>query len=255
MKSKKDISKCRNIESRGKQDKSVFEIVIKVITILNVIVTISSYFIYETKLLELKTKYLGIENELRPREFDNNLKLTLYKEVKDAITTKDSIIQQATLIIVNNMLDYDPIFKNKLINILLQSTNSRKLIETQKKIDTFQEAERNIRPNIFTIDIFYLEQNIERTESLAIVVSSILKQKYSNFNIRKRLLPNNINSKLGYQIDHNQIRYDLDMDEKRLANEVLTEIRKYKVFLNEEPTLKRINNRTRNYLSIFIVGA
>ena len=110
MKSKKDISKCRNIESRGKQDKSVFEIVIKVITILNVIVTISSYFIYETKLLELKTKYLGIENELRPREFDNNLKLTLYKEVKDAITTKDSIIQQATLIIVNNMLDYDPIF-------------------------------------------------------------------------------------------------------------------------------------------------
>ena len=104
-------------------------------TILNAIITTSNYFIYEKKTIELNDNYLRIENELRPREFDNNLKLTLYKEVKDAITKKDSTIQQATLIMVNNMLDYDSIFREKLINVLLQSTNSSKLIETQKKID------------------------------------------------------------------------------------------------------------------------
>lgn len=252
---KKQKIKTKNEKLRFKRIKSTFAVIIMAMTILNAIITTSNYFIYEKKTIELNDNYLRIENELRPREFDNNLKLTLYKEVKDAITKKDSTIQQATLIMVNNMLDYDSIFREKLINVLLQSTNSSKLIETQKKIDTFMEAETSIRSSIFTIDIFYLEQNKEKTKPLAQVVSSILKQKYPNVNIRERLLPDNINSKLGYQIDHNQIRYDSDINEEKFANEILREIHKKNIFSNEEPTLKRIKNRTKNYLSIFIVGS
>ena len=84
MKNKK--SKRKNKKLRFKRIKSTFAVIIMAMTILNAIITTSNYFIYEKKTIELNDNYLRIENELRPREFDNNLKLTLYKEVKDAIT-------------------------------------------------------------------------------------------------------------------------------------------------------------------------
>jgi len=215
------------------------------------IFTLLNYLLYEKTNTEL-TNNLKIENELRPREFENNLKLTLYKEVKEAIGQKDTTMQNATLLVVNEMLDRDSVFRGKLINILLQSTNSRKLIETQQKLDVFQEGEVSIIPDKFTIDVFYLEDILKEAEPRADAVCSLIRSMYPKYIIRKRLLPKSINARIGYQIDFNQIRYDIGTEEAQIAKNILSEIKNNEIFQKEQPILKGINNNTKNYLSIFI---
>lgn len=216
------------------------------------IFTLLNYFLYDRANKEMTNNQLKIENELRPLEFENNLKLALYKEVKESIEQKDTTLQNATLLIVNEMLDGDSIFREKLINILLQSTNSQKLIESQQKLDEFKIGQASIRPGVFTIDIFYLEDFIKEAEPRAEAIYSILRSKYPNYNIRKRLLPRSINAKLGYQIDFNQIRYDIGTKEELLAKDILNEVQRNGIFQREQPVLKGISNDTKNYLSLFI---
>ncbi|MGI6343298.1 MAG: hypothetical protein ACOXZ9_10040 [Bacteroidales bacterium] len=221
-------------------------------TIIAGIFIFVNFIFYEKTNKKLNNDKIKIENELRLLEFENNLRLTLYKEVKEAIVQKDTIMQKATLLVVNEMLDDDYIFRDKLINVLLQSTNSQKLIKTQQRIDTFQEEQMSIESDKFTIDIFYLEDILDEAKPLAEKVYYLLCTKYPQYSIRKRLLPSSINSKIGYQIDFNQIRYDINTYEKLVAEDILFEIQKNNIFKKEQPTLQGINNDTKNYLSIFI---
>jgi len=223
-----------------------------VFTIIAGTFTLINYVFFDMTYKELANTKLKMENELRPREFENNLRLTLYKEVKEAIGQKDTLMQNAALLVVNEMLDTDSSFREKLINILLLSTNSQKLKETQQKLDEFQEGQVTIEPDQYTIDVFYLEDIEHEAEPRADAVCSVLQAKYPNYTVRKRLLPKSVNTRIGYQIDFNQIRYDTGTEEERLANDILKEITKHNIFQNELPALKGIKSNRKNYLSIYI---
>jgi hypothetical protein len=65
-----------------------------------------------------------IETELKQREFDNSLKLQMYGEVKEAILKQDAKVQSAVLLIVNEMLSADSLFR---ISIPRSFINRKKL--------------------------------------------------------------------------------------------------------------------------------
>lgn len=220
---------------------------------INLLAVIAIFCIYDKTNKELSNAKLKLETELLPLDHKNNLRLTLYNEVKNAISQKDTILHNATYFIVDEMLAEDSVFQINLKNILRSVSSSP--TQTQKKIDNFRE-EQNLLTTIdkFTIDVFYLEDILKEAEPRAEAVCSRLRSKYPEYLIRKRLLPKIINAKIGYQIDFNQIRYDVGSKEEQLAREILNEIQKYNIFSKEQPVLKGINQKgkTENYISIFI---
>ena len=167
----------------------------------------------------LKNLQTQMDNELRMKEFDNNLKLTIYKEVKDAIEQKDTSLQKATLIVVNEMLKDDTLFREKLKTVLFASSNSKKLIAVQQKIDQFSVDQKSANVKGFKIDVFYLDDIPDEARPRADRIVSLLREKYPNYTIRRRLLPKEINARSGYRIDANQIRFE--PVEKQIANDVL----------------------------------
>ncbi len=202
-----------------------------------------------TKLTNLKTQ---IDTELRQKEFNNNLKMTIYKEVKEAIAGKDTGLQNATLIVVNEMLKDDSVFREKLKTVLFASSNSKDLIKIQNRMVQFSENETITKTaaGSFTIDVFYLEDIPTESMPRADKVVSMLKTKFPNYTIRKRLLPKEVNARSGYRIDSNQIRFE--PDENNLANEIKQAIARDNIFQNEQPILRTTTNKTPGYLSIFV---
>lgn len=198
----------------------------------------------------LKNLQTQMDNELHKKEFENNLKLTIYKEVKDAIEQRDSSLQKATLIVVNEMLKEDTIFREKLKTVLFSTTNSKKLIAVQQKIDQFAVEQTTTTVNGFKIDVFYLDDIIGEAKPIAEQIVSLLHVKYPNYIIRLRLLPKEINAQDGYRIDANQIRFE--SSERVIANEVLKIIGDKKIFIKEQPQLIMTNYRTPNYISVFV---
>lgn len=200
----------------------------------------------EKKLKSLQTQ---MDNELRVKEFDNNLKMTIYKEVKDAIAQKDTALQNATLIVINEMLRDDTVFREKLKTVLFATSNSKKLIATQQKLDQFT-VENSTQVAGFRIDVFYLDDIPGEAKPRADKVVSLLQEKYPKYTIRLRLLPKEVNAQSGYRIDANQIRYE--KSESQIANEVIKLISVEKIFTHETPALKVISYKTPNYISIFV---
>ena len=144
----------------------------------------------------------------------NNLKIQMYGEVKEAISQDDEKLQNAVLLLVNEMLADDTLFREKLITILLASPNVDTSVKnTQKKIEEktnkFVSEERTVSTDKFTIDIFYLEDIIEEAKPRAEEIMAALNEKLGEkFQIRLRRLPRNINAKSGYRISANEIRYE-----------------------------------------------
>ena len=178
--------------------------------------------------------------------------MTIYKEVKDAIAGKDTGLQNATLIVVNEMLKDDTAFREKLKTVLFASSNSKDLYKVQKNIDQFAEAEIQTKTQTgkFTIDVFYLDDIPSESVPCTDKVVALLKTKYPGYNIRKRLLPKEVNARSGYRIDANQIRYE--PNESNMANEIKKAIESNKIFQNEQPFLRTTTNKTPGYISIFI---
>lgn len=197
-----------------------------------------------------------IENELRVKEFDNNLKMTIYSEVKDAITKKDTALQNATLIVINEMLEDDTLFREKLKTVLFASSNSKQLIAVQEKIDQFSNEQKVVEKTPanasgFKIDVFYLDDIMEEAKPRAEKIVSLLKRYYPENTVRLRLLPKEVNAQVGYRISANQIRFE--PDEKDIANEVLGVIMQNNVFQNEQPAMQQINYfKSPNYISVFV---
>ncbi len=194
---------------------------------------------------------IQIDNQLRQKEFDNNLKMTIYQEVKEAIKQKDdSTLQNATLIVINEMLKDDSLFKEKLKTVLFASTNSKKLIATQQKIDQFSVEQTSTPVNGFRIDVFYLDNILAEAKPRAEKIQALLQKKYPTYKVRLRLLPREINAQNGYRVDANQIRFE--PGEKQIANDVLKTIGAEGIFQKEQPIPHLTSNSTPNYISIFV---
>ncbi len=208
------------------------------------------FFLYGSTHKELTNIGLRIENELRPREFENNLKLTLYKEVKEAVGHKDTSLHKVTLLVVNEMLEHDSVFREKLINILLQSaTSPQSLLATQQRLDEFNASDTLPSTERITVDVFYLEDSESRSKPRAEAVRTLLQTRYPDYTVRVRLLPTSINVRSGYRIDRNQIRHDAH--EQQLATDILNTLKEGRI-LQHEPVLKRVKNNTYNYISVFV---
>ena len=222
-----------------KMEQNKKEIILKWMPIIFTIIagafTLLNYLLYDRTNHKLVNAKLEIDNTLRQLEFENNLKLTLYREVKDVIGQKDTALQNATLLVVNEILRNDTIFKENLVSILLQFTNSNTLLETQQKIDAFEKEERikeerikerEVKKNeknririgrnrsakidiTYSIDIYYLEDSTEELQAFTDSIAEKLRSKNPNDSIRPRLLPKNINVRKEYRVTSNQIRYNI----------------------------------------------
>lgn len=199
-----------------------------------------------------------IETEIKQREFRNNLKIQMFGEVKEAITKDDKKLQNAVLLLVNEMLADDSLFREQLITVLLSSPNiDASVIKTQKEIqvktDEFVKEQSRVVHNKFTIDIFYLEDVINESKPRAEKLERVLKEKLQgNYQIRVRMLPRAINAKTGYRITANEIRYE--EEEYKTALTISEIIAVEHIFELEKPRLKEINpsTQTPNYISIFV---
>ena len=82
------------------------------------------YFSIISKGLESEAQRIEIiatqlESDIRQNEFKNDLKIQMYGEVKEAIASEDEKLQNAVLLLVNEMLADDSTFREQLITILL----------------------------------------------------------------------------------------------------------------------------------------
>jgi len=209
----------------------------------------------ENKALNLSNTATRIETELKEREFSNTLKIQMYTEVKDAIAKHDRKLQNAVLLIVNEMLADDSVFRDKLVTILLSSPNTDDSVRVeQQKIEDkttkFKTEEKQIVENRFTIDVFYLEDVKKEAQPRADKIVAILSQRFGDFQIRKRVLPRTINARSGYRISQNEIRYEAE--EEPIAREVLNIIRDNNVFQLEQPKMRLITGKTPKYISVYI---
>lgn len=202
-----------------------------------------------------------LETDIRRREFGNNLKFKLYEEVRNAITENEPKIQDAVVLIINEMLADDSAYRAKLSNIILNSRNTapsvKASIQTTQKLEAVFASEQvktftTVRPsggnNRFVIDVFYLEDSKSESLPLAKKVESDLKAKFPENTIRVRMLPKSINARSSYGINTNQIRFE--PGEKKFAEEI-------RLHMLETNTLSQltayvVKNKTPNYLSVFV---
>ncbi len=200
-----------------------------------------------------------IETELRQREFNNNLKIQMYTEVKEAIVKEDKKLQNAVLLLVNEMLADDSLFREKLITILIASPNTdESVIKVQKEIETkaitFTKDEKLKQSGKFTIDVFYLEDIIKESEPRAQKIYTALKKEFpvTDYQIRVRRLPRYINAKTGYRISANEIRFE--PGEKEVADKILSVIKTQRIFEMEQPRKMIVSpgNTSPNYVSLFV---
>lgn len=249
----------------------------KWVTPLFAIITtaLGCYFYFITKNIDIqKAKLENLEKrlntELRQKEFNNTLKITLYKEVKEAIKSGDSNVQNATKIIVNELLQEDTVFREKLKTILISNAKNPAAMLKKENLnnyilETFANKKKSdstviIKNATFKIDIFYLEETtalLNEAKPRAEKLYTLLKQYYPKYTINIRLFPKEINAKAGYRIGSNQIRYEPKTNEQKIAEDVLNKISSYekqtsKIFDLETPKLYPVSNKTSNYISIFI---
>lgn len=213
-----------------------------------------------TKLTNLSTK---VDTELKQKEFSDNLKLSLFTQVKDAIEqkNKDTAIMKLTLLYVNTLLtdSTDSTYRESLKTILLSAVSGDKrqsLINTQNTIDSFKNEQAysgTAANNKFNIDIFYIEDNGLEAQKQAATIKQAIDNKYATlFNVRVRNLPSYINAQPGYRIDASCIRYE--KVETKQAEKILGVINDIGVLKPDNIELQPITYRTPNYVSVFIVG-
>lgn len=204
-----------------------------------------------------------LDTDIRKREFGNNLKFKLYEEVRNAITGREPKIQDAVVLIINEMLADDSLYRAKLSNILLNSQNTdaavkTNIVQTQKleytfvaeQTQTLATLSRTKNEDKFTIDVFYLEDVKQEARPGAEKIVKLLQAKYPQHTVRIRLLPKIINAKSGYGISSNQVRYE--PGEKKLAEEVIDYINGEKVFPREQLIGHPVLSKTAHYISVFV---
>lgn len=200
-----------------------------------------------------------IETELSVREFENNLKVQMYGEVKNAIADDNPKLQKAVLLLVNEMLadPRDTAFREKLITVLLASPQvGASVREAQDSIESvaavFQSDEARRDSANLTLDIFYTDDLLAESRPRAQGFAKAWSLRRPRDVVRVRLLPRLINARAGYRISANEIRYE--SDEAAVAREILALARSSGLFPREMPRPREIHpaHPTPNYVTLFI---
>jgi hypothetical protein len=200
----------------------------------------------EKKLKQVET---SLNTKLREKEFINNLRLTLYQEVKQSMKTQDTNQQKITLLLIDELLKEDTSFRDKLVTLVLSHTTSATLIKEQNEFMTFNENEKQIQGR-WNISVFWLEDIPEESKPRAEKIATLIKEKYPNTNVNVRKLSKMINSKSGYRISQNLVR--AEKSEYRFATDIINLVNRTNILENEKLILTNSNTNSFQNFSIFI---
>jgi len=202
--------------------------------------------IQEKKLNQIET---NVNTKIREKEFVNNLRLTLYEEVKQSMKTNDTNQQKITLLLIDELLKEDIEFRDKLITLVLSHNNSPSLVKHQKDFMDFSETE-SMKTNSWNINVYWLEDIPSESRPRAEKIVKIIQEKYPNINVRLKKLSKLVNSKKGYRITQNMIR--AEKDEMFLATDIMKLINQTNVLEKEKLILVKSNVKTKLIFSIFV---
>lgn len=219
--------------------------------------------------LEIQSKTL--EQALRKKEFENELRFKVFEEVKKAISgdKSDSSMRDVVSVIVDQMLIDDTAFQERMKTILMASRNTPKQIKDEiRNSDQFKIEQQQLVMQVqkspdntkaistnsgvkYRIDVFYLEDKLNESSARAETVRNKLKARYPGYDVRVRLLPRSVNASQGYRIDSNQIRFE--GSEKNLATEIKGLLESSDILPNNKLKMMQTTYSTPNYVSVFIL--
>jgi hypothetical protein len=191
----------------------------------------------------------NVNTKIREKEFINNLRLTLYEEVKQSMKTNDTNQQKITLLLIDELLKEDIEFRDKLITLVLSHNNSPSLVKHQKDFMDFIETE-SMKTNSWNINVYWLEDISSESRPRAEKIVKIIQEKYPNINVKLKKLSKLVNSKKGYRISQNMIR--AEKDEMFLATDIMKLINQTNVLEKEKLILVKSNIKTKLIFSIFV---
>ena len=200
----------------------------------------------EKKLKQVET---SLNTKLREKEFINNLRLTLYQEVKQSMKTQDTNQQKITLLLIDELLKEDTSFRDKLVTLVLSHTKSPTLVKEQEEYMTFNEVEQSIKGR-WNISIFWLEDIPSESQPRAIKIADLIRKRYPTINVRVRKLSKMVNSKSGYRISQNLVR--AEQSESKLASDIMKLVNNSGILENEKLILTNSNTKSFQNFSIFI---
>lgn len=190
-----------------------------------------------------------MNTKLQEKEFVNNLRLTLYQEVKQSMTTKDTNQQKMTLLLVDELLEEDTNFRNKLITLVLSHSKSPTLVKEQQEYMGFKENEITFE-NKWTISVFWLEDIPQESQPRAEKVANLIRQKYPTVQVKVKKLSKMVNSKKDYRISQNLVR--AEQNEMKFAKEITKLINSSNILPLEKLVVNRSITKSHQNFSIFI---
>lgn len=200
----------------------------------------------EKKLKQVET---SLNTKLREKEFINNLRLTLYQEVKQSMKSQDTNQQKVTLLLIDELLKEDTSFRDKLVTLVLSHTKSPTLVKEQEEYMTFNEVEQSIKGR-WNINIFWLEDIPSESQPRAIKIADLIKKRYPTINVRVRRLSKMVNSKSGYRISQNLVR--AEQSESKLASDMIKLVNNSGILENEKLILTNSSTKSFQNFSIFV---
>lgn len=249
---------------------NIFERLSKIFSLFSLVIAViaAGYALpldKKIKALDAETKRLEnarIEQdlELKKLETARQLSLQLYGEVKDVLRSKDHSQkeEEAVRVLVDALAD-DP-FRWKLLQALAAGANDPAVKEKAEVTANFfkdeelvpvvtanspppaaQPAKNGKSYSAIRIDWFYCGAQQEPSVKSAMS----LKTNSITGKWRQRLLPVEINSRPGYNIHTNLIRFN--SDERDAAEGIKADLAK----LNMNVQLQEIQYPTANYISVF----
>jgi hypothetical protein len=202
--------------------------------------------IQESKLNQIQT---SMNTKLQEKGFVNNLRLTLYEEVKESMKSKDTNQQKMTLLLVDELLKEDTTFRDKLVTLVLTHSNSPSLVKDQEEFINFKEVEKPVEGK-WNISVFWLEDIPQEAQPRAERVAKLIQQKYPTVHVRVRKLSKMVNSKEGYRISQNLIR--AEEGETKFANDVAKLINSSDILPMEKILVGKSRTKSHQNFSIFI---
>lgn len=228
----------------------------KWVTPIMAIVTTVYGFIFTVHFNQLKTQesklnqiQTSMNTKLQEKGFVNNLRLTLYQEVKQSMKTNDTNQQKITLLLVDELLKEDTNFRDKLVTLVLSHSKSPSLIKDQQEYDNFKEVEHT-NTGKWTISVFWLEDIVSESVPRANKVADLIKQKYPTVNVKVRKLSKMVNSKEGYRISQNIVR--AEDSEMKFAKDIAKLINSTDILPLEKLVIQKSITKTNQNFSIFI---
>jgi hypothetical protein len=215
------------------------------------------------KKLDIQAKQL--DQTIREREFANGLRFKVFEEVKNALNDTNGKMQEVVKVMVEQMLVDDSSFQQKMISVLLASRSIKESVKNDvEQTQLYEEEEDNIAHSEalhqitqdaasfgkYRVDVFYLEDQLPNSKGKAELAVKELKQKYPNFIIKLRLLPQSINARESYRIDGLEMRYE--KEEYQIAKEINQYLQAKNVFNGAALEMNMIQYHTPAYISIFV---